>query len=97
MTLEDAKLFLKVEDDTDDVQVQNSLDSAIAYVNSYLYPKAYGSTDTDTKLTDDESKIAAKGIEYSLHHFYYNRDGMNNKDFEINLKYILQPIRTLKV
>ena len=97
MTLEEAKNFLKVEDDTDDIQVQNALDSAIAYVNSYLYPRAYGSNVNDKKLTEEEGKIAAKGIEYALHHFYYNRDGMNNKDFEINLKYILQPIRYLRV
>lgn len=97
MTLEEAKNFLKVEDNTDDIQVQNALDSAIAYVNSYLYPRVYGSNINDKKLTEEEGKIAAKGIEYALHHFFYNRDGMNNKDFEINLKYILQPIRYLRV
>lgn len=96
MNVVEAKLFLKVEDDVDDEQIKKDLDSAKSIVNQYLYPRSINATEDGLKLSDEEKVLAEKGIQYALHHFYYNRDGLNNKDFTTNLMYILQPIRTLQ-
>lgn len=97
MNLEEAKLFLKVEDNTDDNQIQKDLESAKSLVNRFIVPKLYETDEKDKKLSEDEQPIADKAVQYALHHFYQNRDGLNNQDFITNLKYILQPIRTLRV